>query len=120
MALLTPRVGDGESGHDWARPAVAADTAVLSMAGRQAELIAAGLIAAGMPASRPVVLVENASLPQRSIVATRLAGLAAAAARMGDGPVLMLVGEVYEDHVRRADVEAAAALPVLLRQGRVR
>ena len=118
VALLTPRVGDGESGHDWARPAVAADTAVLYMAGRQADLIAAGLLAAGMPASRPVVLVENASLPQRRIVATRVAGLAAAATQLGDGPVLMLVGEVYEDQARRADVEPTAVLPVLLQQAR--
>ncbi len=77
--FVTPRVGDGESGHDWALPAVAADTVVLYMAGRQAEAISAGLVAAGVPASRPAVFVESASLANRRVVPTRVGALAPAA-----------------------------------------
>jgi len=94
--FVTPRVGDGESGHDWARPAAAADTVVLYMAGRQAEAISAGLIAAGVPAARPAVFVESASRPDRRVVPTRVGALASAARMLGDGPALLLVGDVYE------------------------
>lgn len=96
VAFVTPSVGEGESQHDWAKPAAAADTAVLYMAGRRAAEIAAGLVAAGVPADRPAVLVENASLPERAVHATTVRQLAEAAARLGDGPALLLVGEVYE------------------------
>jgi uroporphyrin-III C-methyltransferase len=104
--FVTPRVGDGESGHDWARPAAAADTVVLYMAGRQAEAISAGLIAVGLSAARPAVFVESASLPDRRVVLTRVGALASAARMLGDGPVLLLIGEVYERLVaaERADM----------------
>jgi len=94
--FLTPRVGDGETSHDWALPAAAADTVVLYMASKQAHAIRDGLLAAGVPASRPAVFVENASLPTRRVVPTRLGELAEAAALLGDGPALLLLGEVYQ------------------------
>lgn len=103
VVLLTPRVGDGEAGHDWARPAAAADTVVLYMAGHQSGLIAAGLIAAGIAPSRPVVLVESASLANRRIIAGRLSRLPQMAQATGDGPLLMMIGEVYEDLAAASD-----------------
>jgi uroporphyrin-III C-methyltransferase len=99
VAFLTPRVGDGEAQHDWARPAASADTVVLYMASRQADAIAGGLVRAGVSASRPALFVENASLPQARLVPTRVGALAEAAASLGDGPALLLVGEVYEEIV---------------------
>ncbi len=102
VAFLTPAVGQGEAGHDWARPAAAADTAVLYMAGRQAADIAAGLLAAGVAPDRPVVLVESASLPEERRIPTTVAGLADAALAIGSGPCLILVGQVYEDLLQAA------------------
>jgi uroporphyrin-III C-methyltransferase len=99
VAFLTPRVGEGEQQHDWAKPAAAADTIVLYMASRQAEAITQGLIAAGIPASRAAVFVENASLATERIVPARVGELAWAAAQLGDGPALLMVGEVYEEIV---------------------
>jgi uroporphyrin-III C-methyltransferase len=107
VAFLTPRAGDGESQHDWARAATA-DTVVLYMAGRQAEAITRGLISAGVPASRPAVFVESASLSHARVVPSRVGALAAAATSLGQGPVLLLVGEVYEEIVSAH--EAASAL----------
>ncbi len=101
--FLTPRVGDGESGHDWALPAIAADTVVLYMAGRQADAISAGLVAAGVPGSRPAVFVESASLPNRRVVPTRVGALGSAAQALGDGPALLLIGDVYERIVAAAE-----------------
>jgi uroporphyrin-III C-methyltransferase len=101
--FVTPRVGDGESGHDWALPAASADTVVLYMAGRQAEAISAGLMAAGVAPARPAVFVESASLPQRRVVPTRVGSLASAADVLGDGPTLLLIGDVYERIVAAAE-----------------
>lgn len=106
VAFLTPRVGEGESAHDWAQPAAASDTVVLYMASRQAQAIAAGLLAAGVPASRPAVFVENASLPGRRVVPARVGSLGAAASELGNGPTLLLVGEVYEEIVAATEREA--------------
>jgi uroporphyrin-III C-methyltransferase len=106
--FVTPRIGDGEQGHDWARPAAAADTVVLYMASQQAGAIAAGLVAAGVPAARPAVFVENASLPSRKVIPTRVGALADGATALGDGPALLLIGEVYEEIVAAAVAPPAA------------
>mgnify|MGYP001436795841 FL=1 len=101
--FLTPRVGDGEAAHDWALPAAAADTVVLYMASQQAQAIRDGLLAAGVPASRPAVFVENASLPNRRVVPVRLGELTEAAALLGGGPTLLFLGEVYQGIVTEAE-----------------
>jgi uroporphyrin-III C-methyltransferase len=103
--FVTPRVGTGEAGHDWAKPAAAADTAVLYMASQQAEAIVTGLIAAGVPASRPAVFVQNASLASRRIVPARVGTLADGARTLGEGPALLLIGEVYEQIVAAASCQ---------------
>ncbi len=103
VTFLTPRFGDGESAHDWARPAAVADTVVLYMASRQPQQIADGLIAAGVSPDRPAVIVESASLPGQRLLPTRVADLAAAAAQLGEGPALLLVGEVFATLAELAD-----------------
>ena len=103
VTFLTPRFGDGESAHDWARPAAAADTVVLYMASRQPQQIADGLIAAGVSPDRPAVIVESASLPGQRLLPTRVADLAATAAQLGDGPALLLVGDVFAALAQCAD-----------------
>lgn len=120
VVFVTPRTGDGEQPHDWARPAAGADTVALYMAGRQAAQIVAGLVAAGVPASRPAVLVENASLPQRRLLPARLEDLPRVTEVLGDGPVLLLVGDVYAgalaaclDGREDAGAGALAVLPSL-------
>ena len=106
VVFLTPRFGNGETQHDWARAASHADTIALYMASRQAEAISSGLIAAGIPPSRPAVFVENASLASRRIIPTRLATLGQAAAGLAEGPTLLLVGEVYAHVVAVSEQQA--------------
>lgn len=106
VAFVTPRVGHGETQHDWARPASAVDTVALYMAGQRAGEIAAGLIANGIPAERPAVLIENASLPGSRMHPTRVGELAKAAKALGHGPTMLLVGDVYA-----ALLQAQEALP---------
>jgi uroporphyrin-III C-methyltransferase len=94
VAMVTPRVGEGESPHAWARAAANADTAVIYMGAGQADAIVAALTAHGLKADTPVVLVENASRPAVSHVAGMLADLPDLASRRGNGPAVIVVGEV--------------------------
>ncbi|MBI1397833.1 MAG: uroporphyrinogen-III C-methyltransferase [Betaproteobacteria bacterium] len=103
VVFLTPRTGRGAVACDWARPAATADTAVLYMAGRDATAVTAALLLAGVPASRPCVVVESATLPGERAWPTPLHGLARTCARIGDGPALVLMGDVYADCLAAAD-----------------
>jgi uroporphyrin-III C-methyltransferase len=103
VALVTPRVGESEPMHDWTRAARGADTVAMYMAAHQAEAISEGLQDAGLPAAHPVVLVENASLPDGRVIPARLDTLAQSAAQLGSGPALLLIGAVYEDIVASAE-----------------
>lgn len=103
VAFVTPRIGRGEreAGDDhWLRAAMAADTVVLYMAGRRADVVCRRLIEAGKPALTPICIVENAGGAGARMQATLME-----IARFGlpalEGPVSLLVGEAL----------AAAAVP---------
>lgn len=97
VTFATPRVGEGEDVSDWA-PAVAhADTATLYMAAGQAAEIARILEAEGMAAFTPVVLVENASLPNARQIGTTLRGLQDGLPEQIEGPALLFFGDVYRE-----------------------
>ena len=97
VVFATPREAAGSKRNDWAKAAAAADTAVLYMAAGEAQSVSDALIANGVPASRPVVIVENASNEARKIIPTNVGNLPAAAQCVGAGPALVMVGEVYAD-----------------------
>jgi uroporphyrin-III C-methyltransferase len=97
VAFVTPRVGAGEGDSDWAETAARADSVAIYMGTGQAEAISAALMARGVPASRPVAIVESASLPGARVHAGTLGRLAAAAARVAGGPAIVLLGEAFRD-----------------------
>jgi uroporphyrin-III C-methyltransferase len=105
VAFVTPRVGEGEKANAWAKAAAASDTAVIYMGAGQAGLIASALLAQGLSAATPVVVVESASLPERRQWRLALRDLARIADFGVTGPALILVGEVYAGALQ----EAAAA-----------
>lgn len=111
VLFLTPAVGKGETPHEWAQATIGVDTLVLYMAGGQAQDIAAGLIAVGVPPERPAVLVENASLPGQRLWPTTVAGLGLAAGGLGSGPALILVGEVYGELLAALAASRATEAP---------
>jgi uroporphyrin-III C-methyltransferase len=115
VALVTPRVGDGEDPSDWVRSLVAADAGAIYMGAGQAEAIAAVLIAAGKPAATPVAVVENASLPSARIRYTTLAGLPAVAHSGTVGPALILIGPQFHATATAAGTAAAQSDELLLR-----
>jgi uroporphyrin-III C-methyltransferase len=97
VAFVTPRVGRGEEPGNWVRAALAADTAAIYMGAGEAASISSTLIAGGKPSTTPVVLIENASLPDSRWVTGLLRDLAALAQSGRGGPALILLGEVYNE-----------------------
>ncbi len=95
VSLVTPRVGDGEAANDWARSIAAADAGAIYMGVGHADAIATALIAAGKPASTPVAVVENASLPTSRTIFTTLAGLPRLAEAQIAGPAVILLGPQF-------------------------
>jgi uroporphyrin-III C-methyltransferase len=104
VTFVTPRVGAGERESSWAQAVVAADTAAIYMGAGEGPAIAAALIAAGVPPSAPVAIVENASLDAASVVYGTLERLP----RLSGGPVLILIGEAYRQAYEAARAAACA------------
>jgi uroporphyrin-III C-methyltransferase len=107
VAFVTPRAGRGERENDWAASVLAADTAVIYMGAGLAGEIGSALIRRGKPRTTPIVLVESASLPERRALYGTLADLPALALKAGDGPAVVILGEVL-----RAALRERAATPV--------
>lgn len=115
VTFVTPRVGKGEAVSDWASAVLAADTAVIYMGAGDAAAIAAILMARGIPAGRPVAVIENASLPGETQHLGRLDQLGTLSARLGSGPAIIVLGEVLRDRLALAQAvsQAVAVAPVL-------
>ncbi len=110
VTLVTPSVGRDEAeGEHWARAAAAADTAVIYMGATHAARVRQSLIALGAPAQRPIALIESVSCPEERVIAGVLDDLPALAARLGDGPAIMIVGEVARTARDALDIAEAAA-----------
>lgn len=95
LTFVTAHVRAGEDlDLDWDKLADPQATLAVYMGKAAAKAVSARLIAAGLPGSTPVAMVENASLPQESVIMTRLdlLGLTADAA-LGSGPALILIGD---------------------------
>jgi len=102
VVFLTPRVGEGEKPNEWARAAAASDTAVIYMGAGQAAMIADALLAQGVPAARPVMVVENASLPGCRHFTLALRDLPRVADLGLTGPALIMIGEAYAEALAAA------------------
>ena len=110
LVFVTAHARAGESlALDWASLADPQATLAIYMGKAAAEEVSAHLIAAGLPADTPVVLVENASLPDQRQFDTRLDLLPLAAkAALGDGPALLLIGAAMER--RRGGDQSSVAM----------
>jgi uroporphyrin-III C-methyltransferase len=99
VTFATPRVGADEKENHWMHDASSSDTTVLYMGvGKSAEIVDA-LLAQGRRAETPVVVIENASLPNMRKFVTTLDGLRDASSWGITGPAIVMLGEVY----RRAE-----------------
>jgi uroporphyrin-III C-methyltransferase len=109
VAFVTPSTARGSAdGPHWVEAASAAETAVVYMGGLHAERVAQNLMARGVPATRPIALVESASCENERIVRGVLRDLPVLSQALGDGPVIMLIGEALaEARAVAPDLEAA-------------
>jgi uroporphyrin-III C-methyltransferase len=81
---------------DWPSLADPLASLAIYMGKAAAAEVMSNLMAAGMSADTPVVLVENASLPAERIISTRLGMLGfTARAALGHGPALLLIGACF-------------------------
>ena len=99
VVFLTPRAAEGERANTWARAAVESDSAVIYMGVGEAEGITKTLVDSGMSRMQPIVVVENASLPECRVFKLTLRELPRVAGFGITGPAVILVGEVYSDCV---------------------
>lgn len=107
VVFVTPRTGVGEAPNEWARVAAAADTAAIYMGVGEAENITARLLAQGVAPTRPVIVVENATLRDRRSVKLTLSALPRIAELGITGPAVILTGDAYAD----AAVDALTTSP---------
>ena len=110
ITFVTPRIGEGESGSDWAAAALAADTAAIYMGAGQAAAIARTLIARGRPEDTPVAVVRDASLAGSTTRTGALRDLAAlcaveSAGGAKPGPAVILLGEALRAVVATSGLE---------------
>ena len=106
VAFVTARVGEGEAPSAWARNAAAADTAVIFMGAGQAEEIAAALLAAGASRDLPVLVVENATLPDSRRIALTLEELPQISRHGLTGPTLIMLGRVFATALAAAESDS--------------
>ncbi len=106
VVFVTPAVARGDKTDEaWADAAAAADTAVVYMGKAEAARVRDALTARGLPADRPAVLVESAS--RGGVVAGgTLGSLETIAARAGEGPALLLIGEAFAEAAARHALNA--------------
>ncbi|MDB5812239.1 MAG: cobA [Betaproteobacteria bacterium] len=110
VTFVTPRVGEGEDASDWIASVRNADTTVMYMAAGQAAAIAVKLLANGLPSDMPVAIVENASLPNMTVVRTTLNEMRSVTDRtLHGGPALLMIGRVFNavtnEDTNRIDVD---------------
>lgn len=108
LVFLTAHARAGEPlDLDWAALADPQATLAIYMGKAAAADVSRNLIEAGLAADTPVVLVENASLPEERHFQTRLDLLPLAArTALGDGPALLLIGQA----MRQSDAGCGAML----------
>jgi uroporphyrin-III C-methyltransferase len=106
VAFVTPRVGKDEAPSEWVKSVAAADTAVIYMGAGEAASISAALIAAGMPRGLPVLVAENATLPQARRIALTLEELPEIARYGVTGPTLIMIGRAFGSTLAAVEQEA--------------
>ena len=106
ITFVTPRVGEGEAPSNWAKSVAAADTAIIYMGAGQAREITVALIAAGMPRDLPLLVAENATLPQVRRIAMTLEELPEIVHYGITGPTLIMIGRVFASVLAASEQEA--------------
>ena len=109
LRLITARDVEGFAEQDWAALARPGSVAAIYMGKRAAAFLRGRLLMRGATPSTPVTIVENASRQDKRIVATTLLGLPEALDEMRfPGAVMLMLGILPRDAMRKADLDCAA------------
>ncbi|MEO0062653.1 MAG: hypothetical protein RLZZ08_1213 [Pseudomonadota bacterium] len=101
LVFVTAHTKDGHvADEDWQALADPQASLAIYMGKASSAGLARSLIGHGLAGDTPVALVENASLPDERIIATRLDLLSIAAKALGNGPALIIVGAAAADSGR--------------------
>jgi uroporphyrin-III C-methyltransferase len=108
LTFVTAHARAGETlDLDWQALAEPQATLAIYMGRSVAREVSKQLREAGLPASTPVLVVENVSLKGERMISTRLDLLAVAIPPSASGPVIMLVGEAVLKQARASVCEAS-------------
>jgi len=94
LSLVTANVADGAQSVDWSAHADPRATVVVYMGLFSAAFVRDGLIGAGCPPTTPAAVLARGTLPGSKAVVGRLSELPKLAASVGEGPALLVIGEV--------------------------
>jgi uroporphyrin-III C-methyltransferase len=94
LVLTTATLSDGAVSGDWAAAADHEATLAIYMGAQRAGAVASGLMAAGRSPSTPVCAIERAGAVDAQLRRGVLSDLQSLVADLGEGPILMVVGEV--------------------------
>ena len=111
FTFATPRSGDGEPENRWPDAFARVDAGAIYMGLAQRADVAARLIAAGKPASTPVAIVVDASLPTTRVHYTTLGGLAHFEPDDVSGAALLLIGPQFRARVLHESSSRTAPHP---------
>jgi uroporphyrin-III C-methyltransferase / precorrin-2 dehydrogenase / sirohydrochlorin ferrochelatase len=95
LVFVTANTADG-SGADWSGLGDASTTVAVYMGLASAANVRDGLIAAGRDPETPAAVLARGTRPDSQAVAGRLRDLTALAASVGQGPALLVIGNVVE------------------------
>lgn len=94
LTFVTANVAEGADSVDWTSLADPQSTLVVYMGLSSAAVVQKGLIAAGRDRATPVAVLARGTRPDSKTATGRLSDLQALAASVGDGPALLVVGDV--------------------------
>jgi uroporphyrin-III C-methyltransferase/precorrin-2 dehydrogenase/sirohydrochlorin ferrochelatase len=110
LVMVTAHRADEAAANDWASLVDPQTTLVVYMGLGSAAAVRDGLIAAGRAGETPAAVLARGSRPDSRAVVGRLDGLSALATSAGDGPALIVIGDVVARSApwRAAELEALA------------
>jgi uroporphyrin-III C-methyltransferase/precorrin-2 dehydrogenase/sirohydrochlorin ferrochelatase len=94
LSLVTANTAEGAASVDWSRLSDPATTVVVYMGLASAEIVQAGLTAAGRDPETPAAVLARGTRSGSKAVVGRLRDLAKLAASIGEGPAVLVIGDV--------------------------
>lgn len=94
LTLVTANTAEGAARVDWSGLSDAATTVVVYMGLSSAGIVRSGLIAAGRHPQTPAAVLARGTRPDAVALVGRLDDLPALAAAAGEGPALLVIGDV--------------------------